>query len=219
MAPVKVDAVQPGMEDAQALLKKAILGKKLRKTSMCSFFTLGKCKYGSACGFAHDVRELVAPPDLRKTRLCEAFMAGRCTEQDCKFAHGTAELRKKASIDSQKSSPSVLIAQGMCTHGSRFGFSHDSSDLSPESPPGLDCMTLAGEAACAAELVSDPHRSWLSSTNVNASACAAFQAGTGPARAAHEAQLEGGNVHALGAQADQGRHFVNLGHDQSGLDD
>lgn len=184
MASTRFAAVQPGVEDAQAF-NKTVFGVQLRKTSMCSFFPLGKCKYGSACDFAHDAKELVAIPNLRKTRMCEAFMAGRCSEQDCKFAHSAAEFRRRASTDSPKSSPCVSTAQGMCARGPRRAFSHDDSNLPSQGPPRkLELMPFMDEEVCAAEPVSDLRASWLPSTNANASACAAQTGAVLPAPAA-----------------------------------
>uniref|UniRef100_A0A7S1PNQ1 C3H1-type domain-containing protein n=1 Tax=Alexandrium catenella TaxID=2925 RepID=A0A7S1PNQ1_ALECA len=67
--------------------------KQMLKTKLCDFHKDGRCKYGSACAFAHNEEELKNMPDLRKTRICRAFTQGKCHDSDCKFAHGHEELR------------------------------------------------------------------------------------------------------------------------------
>lgn len=114
-------------------VKKVLLGQQLRKTSMCTYFKQGKCKYGSDCDFAHDKAELQRAPDFRKTRLCEAFAAGSCSDQHCKFAHGVMELRRRGARTTA-SGACIWFAQGKCTHGAKCSFSHDvGGDVTPKS--------------------------------------------------------------------------------------
>lgn len=119
--------------------KKALLGQKLKKTSMCSFFQNGHCKYGSRCDFAHLEHELQRGPDLRRTRLCQAFKMGHCSTQDCKFAHSLDELRSNGF--SFKTSLCVWHAKGKCSSGQNCRFAHGhaelrcASDLRPSDDP------------------------------------------------------------------------------------
>jgi len=71
----------------------SVLSSQMQKTKLCDFHKEGRCKYGTACAFAHEESELRSMPDLRKTRLCRAFTQGNCNDVNCKFAHGSDELR------------------------------------------------------------------------------------------------------------------------------
>jgi|Transcript_30166 hypothetical protein len=68
---------------------------QFRKTRLCTFHMEGRCRYGNACGFAHEDAQMTIPPDLTKTSLCEKWQQGKCnhTAATCKFAHGKHELR------------------------------------------------------------------------------------------------------------------------------
>jgi hypothetical protein len=68
----------------------------LRKTVMCKFNALNKCKKGSECQFAHSEQELAAKPDLSFTKLCGKLNAGGCSDPRCKFAHCLEELKELA---------------------------------------------------------------------------------------------------------------------------
>eukprot|EP00930_Biecheleria_cincta_P008213 TRINITY_DN109610_c0_g1_i1.p1 TRINITY_DN109610_c0_g1~~TRINITY_DN109610_c0_g1_i1.p1 ORF type:complete len:283 (-),score=52.92 TRINITY_DN109610_c0_g1_i1:52-900(-) len=67
-----------------------------RKTQLCRFNEAGRCRYSSACLFAHGLDELQEQPDLSKTSLCKSWLQGRCeaASDQCTFAHGKGELRK-----------------------------------------------------------------------------------------------------------------------------
>jgi hypothetical protein len=123
-------AIESGDEEELQALKRTLLGKQLRKTSMCAFFSLGKCKYGAACDFAHTESELQTVPDFRKTRMCEAFAAGRCNDKDCKFAHGRGELRQRDARS--RASVCIWFARGSCTRGAGCTFLHDVPEPHPE---------------------------------------------------------------------------------------
>jgi len=146
MAPLSTSDIQT--EEAPRLLpvevaedqKKALLGQKLKKTSMCSFFQKGHCKFGSRCDFAHLEQELQQGPDLRRTRLCQAFKMGHCSAQDCKFAHSLDELRPNGF--SFKTALCVWHAKGKCGNGHNCRFAHGHAELRcagdlrpPEEPP------------------------------------------------------------------------------------
>jgi len=68
--------------------------KALEKTQLCKHWLKGFCRFGWKCGYAHQEGELVPRPNLFKTRLCLKFFCGNCTAENCKYAHGSPELRK-----------------------------------------------------------------------------------------------------------------------------
>lgn len=78
-------------QDGQS--QRSVLSTQMQKTKLCDFHKEGRCKYGSACAFAHSSEELKDMPDLRKTRICRAFTQGNCSNFNCKFAHGAEELK------------------------------------------------------------------------------------------------------------------------------
>eukprot|EP00931_Biecheleriopsis_adriatica_P116385 TRINITY_DN92027_c0_g1_i1.p1 TRINITY_DN92027_c0_g1~~TRINITY_DN92027_c0_g1_i1.p1 ORF type:complete len:1460 (-),score=324.55 TRINITY_DN92027_c0_g1_i1:101-4480(-) len=69
------------------------LKDQFRKTKMCVFNKKNRCHIGPNCPFAHSKEELQPIPDLAKTKLCYNFFRRRCNDPQCKFAHGSAELR------------------------------------------------------------------------------------------------------------------------------
>mmetsp|Transcript_87416 Transcript_87416/g.270644 ORF Transcript_87416/g.270644 Transcript_87416/m.270644 type:complete len:260 (+) Transcript_87416:99-878(+) len=82
-----------GAKDSKDERTQTVLSKQMQKTRLCDFHKEGRCKYGSACAFAHSQEELKDMPDLRKTRICRSFTQGKCSSTNCKFAHGNEELR------------------------------------------------------------------------------------------------------------------------------
>ncbi|CAE7692738.1 unnamed protein product [Symbiodinium pilosum] len=69
------------------------LKDQFRKTKMCAYNKKKMCEMGPGCPYAHSRGELQPMPDLVKTKLCYNFFQRRCTDANCKFAHGSAELR------------------------------------------------------------------------------------------------------------------------------
>jgi hypothetical protein len=84
---------------------------QLRKTKMCSFFEVGRCRKGESCGFAHGEAELGVLPDLTKTSLCLAWKAGTCTSSaaNCRFAHGKQYLRCLPAPKGKESKEAPLL--------------------------------------------------------------------------------------------------------------
>mmetsp|Transcript_110963 Transcript_110963/g.309008 ORF Transcript_110963/g.309008 Transcript_110963/m.309008 type:complete len:456 (-) Transcript_110963:321-1688(-) len=67
----------------------------LRKTRLCKAFVNGNCKERN-CSFAHSEEELRSTDLFYKKSLCMWYEKGRCRNGDqCRFAHGTAELRSR----------------------------------------------------------------------------------------------------------------------------
>lgn len=57
--------------------------------------SLGYCKLGDLCKFAHDEKDLRYTMDMYKTALCNNYSKGNCKLGDkCRFAHGEDELRE-----------------------------------------------------------------------------------------------------------------------------
>jgi hypothetical protein len=102
---------------------------QLRKTKMCSFFEVGRCRKGDNCGFAHGQDELGLLPDLTKTSLCLAWKEGTCQNSaaTCRFAHGKAHLRNlPKSNESKEKTPLLAKPPGLCP-----GFNADAETFIP----------------------------------------------------------------------------------------
>lgn len=63
------------------------------KTKPCMFFSQSRCERGANCPFAHSEAELQPVPNLARTKLCYNYFRNRCNTRNCKFAHGSRELR------------------------------------------------------------------------------------------------------------------------------
>lgn len=68
-------------------------------------------------------------PDLRKTRICRAFTQGKCNSSDCKFAHGTEELRATGLC--YKTALCTWHEKGKCASGDSCQFAHGAEELRP----------------------------------------------------------------------------------------
>eukprot|EP00440_Ansanella_granifera_P013454 gb/GFBE01014620.1/.p1 GENE.gb/GFBE01014620.1/~~gb/GFBE01014620.1/.p1 ORF type:complete len:261 (+),score=67.86 gb/GFBE01014620.1/:1-783(+) len=106
----RCEEVQVGRPGMKALsqdnwVDKFTFRKQFKKTQLCRFFLTSRCMKGGSCEFAHGKEELHAPPDLRQTSICKAWLQGVCPEsaQTCRFAHGTAMLRRTAGFDIKNS--------------------------------------------------------------------------------------------------------------------
>jgi len=109
----------------------SVLSSQMQKTKLCDFHKEGRCKYGTACAFAHEESELRSMPDLRMTRLCRAFTQGNCNDVNCKFAHGSDELR--ATDLCYKTELCTWFEKGNCMSGNQCRFAHGSEELRAES--------------------------------------------------------------------------------------
>ncbi|KAJ1974891.1 hypothetical protein H4R34_004546 [Dimargaris verticillata] len=82
-----------------------------------------------------------APPEdeVYKTELCRSFaITGHCKYADnCKFAHGLAELRPRKRHPKYKSIPCrTFEARGYCPYGGRCNFIHASRSVPLATEPG-----------------------------------------------------------------------------------
>jgi len=101
---------------------RSLFKKQFHKTKLCRYYSVGQCRYGEDCPFAHSQSELTVPPDLTKTTLCKAWLSGTCTflAEQCPYAHGEEELRTTpvfgtSSLCKRRSSqdaPSTEAAEG-----------------------------------------------------------------------------------------------------------
>eukprot|EP00931_Biecheleriopsis_adriatica_P033936 TRINITY_DN19661_c0_g2_i1.p1 TRINITY_DN19661_c0_g2~~TRINITY_DN19661_c0_g2_i1.p1 ORF type:complete len:309 (+),score=68.58 TRINITY_DN19661_c0_g2_i1:90-929(+) len=96
-----------GEDDSVVEVSKSQPKKYFQRTKLCRFHSIGACEKGSACNFAHSVKDMQELPNFSKTRLCTAFMAtGTCDEgPDCKFAHGHEDIRVRKHFKNRASGP------------------------------------------------------------------------------------------------------------------
>lgn len=66
---------------------------QFRKTKLCGNHKRNRCELGANCPFAHSQEELQPMPDLMKTKMCYNYFRRRCNDPNCKFAHGSGQLR------------------------------------------------------------------------------------------------------------------------------
>lgn len=103
----------------------------LSKTCLCKAFAAGRCDDAN-CGFAHGVQELRSTDTFYKKTLCMWHEKGRCRNgSQCRFAHGSAELRKRAGADRPEAAGGVAGASGTVKSGATV-------PLSATSKPKLD---------------------------------------------------------------------------------
>jgi len=77
----------------------------LTKTAICRAFQRGQCR-NSECKFAHGEQELRCSPNVYKTQICHYFERGSCIKgNQCRHAHGSAELRPFEELASSESPP------------------------------------------------------------------------------------------------------------------
>ena len=117
---------------------------------MCAFFETNGCLHGDKCDFAHDVSELQPIPDLRKSTLCINYSKGyafvcllpnhinslrRCAASDCRFAHGTHELRIADALSDNVPRLCSMWVHGKCAFGAHCRNRHafeENEDTRPE---------------------------------------------------------------------------------------
>jgi len=93
---------QTQQSDVQSHAWRSLFRKQFRKTKLCRFYSLGECKYGAECAYAHDSTEVANAPDLTKTTICKDYQRGSCPKkcEDCQFAHGIEDLRVTSAFGS-----------------------------------------------------------------------------------------------------------------------
>jgi len=110
-----------------------------KKTALCQFHTVGKCKRGKLCNFAHSSEELRSVPDLSLTRLCPTLLQfGWCSVTNCTYAHAKQELQQATWA-----SPRATLhepADGVTAVGASWA-----------SPPGNENAPPDSWAACGYE--------------------------------------------------------------------
>eukprot|EP00440_Ansanella_granifera_P028596 gb/GFBE01031067.1/.p1 GENE.gb/GFBE01031067.1/~~gb/GFBE01031067.1/.p1 ORF type:complete len:335 (+),score=29.40 gb/GFBE01031067.1/:1-1005(+) len=127
--------VTDGPEALEPPVAASTVGVRLRKTKLCKHYLAGSCRYKGKCGYAHGRAELAWRPDLTKTKMCVSFLRGGCPDNNCTFAHGTADLRP---IESPPQSSDFSVASYGEDAGQ--GYSARSSHESQLQPTGQDPM-------------------------------------------------------------------------------
>eukprot|EP00929_Paragymnodinium_shiwhaense_P115542 TRINITY_DN844_c2_g1_i1.p1 TRINITY_DN844_c2_g1~~TRINITY_DN844_c2_g1_i1.p1 ORF type:complete len:288 (+),score=30.89 TRINITY_DN844_c2_g1_i1:149-1012(+) len=119
-------------QQQQQQLHQERLVLKLSKTRLCRYFSMGTCKNGCACNFAHGLNELSSKPDLRKTSICKDWEKGACPHSGtrCNFAHGVEDLRciedHSPTSGTSSTSASEPLSHAVTASASRAG-SNDST--------------------------------------------------------------------------------------------
>lgn len=101
------------------------------RTKMCPWVvSVGHCRKGSSCRYAHCAEEIRPLPDLSKTKFCPQLLEeGECPNRSrCKYAHCYDELRATQSFSKTKLCPLWLankcgMSESMCR------FAHGENDL------------------------------------------------------------------------------------------
>jgi len=84
----------------------------LRKTRLCQAYEQGGCN-NKDCGFAHGDEELRSANLFYKKTLCIWNQKGKCRNGDqCRFAHGTSELRANQGGNGGQGSHGAQLASG-----------------------------------------------------------------------------------------------------------
>lgn len=68
-----------------------------------------------------------------KTSICRAFQKGKCRDENCKFAHGEAELRVTDQV--YKTQLCVFHARGFCKKGNRCRHAHGHQEMRQYATP------------------------------------------------------------------------------------
>lgn len=104
--------------------------RQFYKTSLCKYFSEGRCFKGAACEHAHCAEELVAKPILTKSRMCKDILKkGRCElGAACPYAHDPHEMLKSNSFYKSKMCE-FYFKDGGCKVGSVCRFAHSPEEL------------------------------------------------------------------------------------------
>lgn len=125
--------------------RQAVFRNQFKRTALCRFNTMGKCKKGLECTYAHSRAELQEVPDLKKTSLCKDWVDGACSlsADDCPFAHGEGDLKMTPMFKSTglvyknpnpKQPPTPLLLSEHCA-GASLGMKHLQQGLVDTSTP------------------------------------------------------------------------------------
>mmetsp|Transcript_64365 Transcript_64365/g.123868 ORF Transcript_64365/g.123868 Transcript_64365/m.123868 type:complete len:273 (+) Transcript_64365:64-882(+) len=117
---------------------------QFRKTKLCHFNAVGECNAGQKCAFAHSPGELEAGPNLTKTTLCSAWQRGQCPRAaaDCRFAHGSEDLRLTPAFNNTKFSQRTRVAQNSSNDSQRHNLLDSTNlaeDVLSDSSEGSTC--------------------------------------------------------------------------------
>lgn len=98
------------------------------KTKLCPWYPEGRCRMGSRCNWAHELKELRPSVDLTRTKLCDELLKhGVCRKPWCRFAHSRNDLRATTNV--YKTSLCVFWLKGGCAAAETCRYAHGKSDL------------------------------------------------------------------------------------------
>mmetsp|Transcript_126933 Transcript_126933/g.201274 ORF Transcript_126933/g.201274 Transcript_126933/m.201274 type:complete len:523 (-) Transcript_126933:142-1710(-) len=100
----------------------------LYKTRLCNFHSIGACRNGSSCSFAHGQEDMRASPDFERTSVCPVMLNnGVCDKASCRYAHNAEELRTAPGL--LKTKMCSFFLNGLCVVGEACRFAHSVEEL------------------------------------------------------------------------------------------
>ncbi|CAE8626877.1 unnamed protein product, partial [Polarella glacialis] len=113
----------------------------LRRTQLCKAFLEATC-VDPECIFAHGDEELISTGMFHKKMLCKWNEKGKCRNGDqCRFAHGTWELRIDHAKTAPKSDPMTPLKASASNKGKETGGGKQQMPMKAD----VDLATLAPE--------------------------------------------------------------------------